>query len=754
MNINDPKAFNDVKIFDGIPHHVQEVTNGCSISHGKESSTTFTDMFGRNVQMATNSDGRLFCAEGYNRAAWDMRCGNLRLSQDGKTLYRRDPDMSGALEKLHTWHEVASLEGEYGVPRGVKQIHGWTTFIMNETERNPRVVHGMRLGNRAYFRQNGSVVETAINEDDDIAFEFCDPKILESPKLLVSQARHWCEWLTEDQHSAENLARMFATPFLEPYKHLTYVLYGGGGNGKGIILGRMAAQYSNYASSFDTKRFAEGKGFTAEQESRKIVGKYWLFDEEADVLDPASMTQIKRLSTGDPVVARRIGENAMTFKPKATLTIATNNPFISTQAEASSRRFVFVRMKEGRSAADFTELLDFIDKNGMQPFLRCSCYLWKHGDNPYMDVTIGGEDDMTDAEEWVRDRICADGYAISSDNPFTKRFLTSSRQKLGLKSSVRRVGNKVQRVLTVESENRFAPYREAYEKDLSALQPEENTDVAPIPEPIDDVTMAKTDPQTYGFRSTLAPAEAHGEDAKKSFVWNSYKDNSSDAADRSRILSKSEAYAVVPANGFIVVDMDTAEDDGPSGWDIVNREVGRYGTPAFPATYLVKTPSGGVHAYYSIPKGYSGKIKNVAHPAGMPVDTRLERKGYVIGALSQTDNGTYELCDIPAGKIPSLSPEFLSWFRDHDYFYPDRSARRQQTIKVDSPEPEARPDMSPIPEGQRNQTLHDWTYGRLLNHPDNKANIHDNLIQRGRLSGLTDHELETIWGSVTRELNR
>lgn len=752
MNINDPIAFNNVKIFDGIPHHVQEVTNGCSISHGKESSTTFTDMFGRNVQMATNSDGRLFCAEGYNRAAWDMRCGNLRLSQDGKTLYRRDPDMSGNLEKLRTWHEVASLEGEYGVPRGVKQIRGWTTFIMNETERNPRVIHGMRFGNRAFTRENGKVVDRKIDENNDDAYEFCDPQILESQAILTSQAKHWCEWLTEDQHSAENLIRMFATPFLEPYKHLTYVLYGGGGNGKGIILGRMAAQYSNYASSFDTKRFAEGKGFTAEQESRKIVGKYWLFDEEADVLDPASMTQIKRLSTGDPVVARRIGENAMTFKPKATLIIATNNPFISTQAEASSRRFVFIRMKEGRSAADFSELLDFINKNGMQPFLRCSCYLWEHSDTPYMDVTIGGEDDMTDAEEWVRDRICADGYAISSDNPFTKRFLTSSRQKLGLRSSVRRVGNKVQRVLTVESENRFAPYREAYEKDLDSLEPAAQDGPVKIPEPLKGVTMGMVDPQTYGFRSTLAPAVAHGEDQKKSFVWNSYKDNSSNAEDRTKILDRSEAYAVVPAKGFIIVDMDRSKDGGESGWDIINRQVGAYGTTAFPTTYLVETPSGGVHAYYAIPKGYSGKIKNVAHPEGTPVDTRLERKGYAIGALSRTDSGEYQLCDIPAGKIPPLSAEMLAWFRSNDYFYPDKNTRQQPAAKIDAPEPQANPDMSPIPEGQRNQTLYNWTYGRLANHPGNKDNIRADLFERGKLSGLDEHELETIWGSVTREL--
>ena len=63
------------------------------------------------------------------------------------------------------------------------------------------------------------------------------------------------------------------------------------------------------------------------------------------------------------------------------------------------------------------------------------------------------------------------------------------------------------------------------------------------------------------------------------------------------------------------------------------------------------------------------------------------------------------------------------------------------------------PDMTPVPEGQRNSTLHAWAYGRFKNHPENEHQIHDDLLKRGRDSGLADAELDQIWKSIKRSLN-
>lgn len=755
----DPPEWRAIRVFDGIPNYVNEVINGMTVIYHKKTNS-FTDMFGNTVDMPVNSNGHTYYAEGYYRAAWDLRCGNLRLSEDKKTLYRRDVDMSGKTRKLRTWHEVASLEGEYGIPSGRQRIRAWNRFIFNEADKNPPVYRGMRFNNYACLRTRNGVEVYQLNDDDDKAFIFCDMNAKtdkETVKWQFHTACQWTTWLTADEHSAQNLTRMFATPFLEPYKHLTYVLYGGGGNGKGILLGRMARQYPKYASAFNTKRFADGKGFTAEQESRKIIGKYWLFDEEADVLDQNSMTQIKRLSTGEAVVARKIGENAMTFQPKATLVIATNEPFVSAQAEASNRRFVFIRMKEGRSAKDFETFINWIDANGIIPFLYASCYTWaKCGDNPWNDVTIGGQYDMTDSEEWVRDCICRDGYAISKDNPYGKRFATTSRNKLGLRSTaryVKKLGATI-RVLEVNDEKRFQPYREAFENDMANAQVEEEeqtfgSDIPNLPNPINVTKTSTIDPETYGFRCKLAPAIAHGENQKKSYEWHSSKPNQDDQQARDIILNHEQAYAVVPDQGFIIVDMD--RDASEDGWARVNTQVGLYGTTDFPRTFLVKTPSGGVHAYYRIPKQWQGRIKNMAHPNGIPVDTRLENKGYAIGAQSVLDMGSYELCDLPENsQVPDLSPAMIDWMKDNGYMEEPRKRRKPNlTIPTAS---EAEPDMSVVPEGQRNQVLHDWAYGRLANHPENANGIKQDLFSRGRMSGLKDRELTTIWNSVTRQL--
>ncbi|WP_288270958.1 hypothetical protein [uncultured Bifidobacterium sp.] len=64
-----------------------------------------------------------------------------------------------------------------------------------------------------------------------------------------------------------------------------------------------------------------------------------------------------------------------------------------------------------------------------------------------------------------------------------------------------------------------------------------------------------------------------------------------------------------------------------------------------------------------------------------------------------------------------------------------------------------RVDMSIIPEGQRNDRLHAWVFGRLANHPGESLRIRQDLFQRGHASGLGDAELAGIWNSCVRELS-
>ena len=174
------------------------------------------------------------------------------------------------------------------------------------------------------------------------------------------------------------------------------------------------------------------------------------------------------------------------------------------------------------------------------------------------------------------------------------------------------------------------------------------------------------------------------------------------------------------------------------------------------------------HAYYLIPPELQGRLKNAVHEKGLPVDIRCEGKGYVVGAGSHISGGDYLLLDLPDGQPPMMPPRMVRWLIDHGYVTepdgqastpkPEHAARipslselMRRPVTVGSIA-NGKPDMTPIPAGSRNNDLHAWAYGRLLNHPDNAEAIRRDLFERGQTSGLKESELETIWQTIRRQL--
>lgn len=64
--------------------------------------------------------------------------------------------------------------------------------------------------------------------------------------------------------------------------------------------------------------------FSTEQETLKLIGRLWAFDEDADTITVELTTLLKKISTGDMLVGRRIRENGISFHNRATLAIASN----------------------------------------------------------------------------------------------------------------------------------------------------------------------------------------------------------------------------------------------------------------------------------------------------------------------------------------------------------------------------------------------------------------------------------------------
>lgn len=728
---------------------VQEVLLGLRETDNPDQQD-FQDRLGRGISIPRDLRGkhsRPWFADGYAEALWDYRDASMLLGDDEKTLYVRDVDESGTPRLLDTWHAVNSIEDEYYVPRS-QTTRGWYPQMVAECKKlDKRVKHGVKFANCAFLRLDGKVqCVYAGSEEFDQPYELTFDVPYDAQ--LASMAGGFLVDVTENKHSARNLARMFATPLLEPYKHLSYVLYGDGGNGKGILLGALSGSFPDLAKPVDAQTLLGGRrgqgGFSSDQEASKLLGTLWVYDDDADTITIEQMTALKKISTGDVIRSRKIQQDSVDVKPRCTFVIATNNPVITTMTAASARRFAYVRMRDGRAPGAFDGLLAFRAQYGVAPFLMASCMEWLYGgDEPYRDIVIGGHVDLSQAEQWIVDEIVAHGYAVSGSNPYRENAMDhkNSISKLGLKSCVKKVDGKAVRVLAVADEQRFAPYRAESE---TSYEQADTVTAVDAPEPIEcDVQPSPSD---FGFDCDFVSA---GPD-KKAINWK--KQVEDDRVDTS-LRPDTPAYAVVPAQGCMVLDMDRSQDDGQSGWDIVSEQVGSYGSADFPSTYLVRTPSGGYHAYFRVPESLQGRLKNAAHPNGVPVDTRVERKGYVIGAGSVTDAGMYEICDVPAdGVIPVMPLRMILWLEEHGYVegYDPAPVR---SVRMPASRPSmGRPDMTPIPEGQRNVTLHAWAYGRLVHYPEDKDRIKGDLFERARISGVSESEADTIWKSLCRQL--
>ena len=707
---------------------------------------------------------------GYQKAIWDLREGHLRWCPSEHRLYRRDTDMEdhpGERRTLNSWHPVKSIEAEYCIDRPTAQQPGYSAAIVREAQRVQwfaQVERGVRIDPCVWVRRDGRVVQ--VRDEPDLAVtQTFDTRGMS--REAVQQAERICRWLTVDEKSYRNLVRMFATPWLEPFKQLSYVLSGHGGDGKSLVLSQVVLNTLGVGKvfpAFNTTQFCEVGGFTLNRESMAdaMDGMSFAYDDEAGSVSEDMLPALRALSTGTPMQARVQGGKYHTVTPSATIVLLTNQGFADSSESSDRRRFVKVEFhaNNGRSYDEYHAIELFAHEHPAA-FFALSCELWKHeGDTPEI-VNLSPARQISDEMYWLITEIEANrerfNQPVASRERYRAEFHRSIDdgvlQLLGLKNATSKaIGPTQQRVVRVADWDRYEQY-------LNAVNESVITDVVvPPPAPIEGVVES---PDVFGFACDYVRADAR----KVARNWKQLA--ASPNVDTSRRPSDAAAYAVVPREGYVVVDMDVP-DHGDTGWTVLNQQVGRYGSAAFPTTYLVGTPSGGVHAYYRVPAAIAGQLKNAAHPHGMPIDLRVDGKGYVIGAGSHVESGDYRLLDVPTDDVPELSLDMCRWLIDtpgyvesHTPMLPtvsDDGAPRPSIARLIATTPgtadSSRPpvDMSPIPEGSRNTDLHAWAYGRAANNPDNWLNIRLDLFERGRISGLPESECATIWGSIMREL--
>lgn len=764
--------------------------------------TIVTTIDGRNLQLVcqggTEEDHRKkepVVAAGYQKAIWELREGHLRYCPSQDRLWRRDPDMAdheGERLLLNSWHPVKTIEDEYhigGNARSSDRNPLYSATILREAKRSQwfeQVERGVRCDPCVWVRRNGKVV--CLRDELDIAVTQTFTPVGMGNQAL-KDAERILRWLTVDEKSYANLCRMFATPWLEPFKQLSYVLSGHGGDGKTLIarqalLGVLGV--GKVFPGFSVQGYCAGGGYTLGRESMndEMDGKAFAYDDEACAVTEDMLPLLRALSTGSQMNARVTGGRYRVVTPTATMLYLTNMQFADSSENSDSRRFIKVEFHQskGRSYDQYHAIEGFCHRHPAA-FFVLSCRLWERSDEPEI-VNLSPARNISDEMFWLISEIASNeeqyGDPVAVKGDYRKEFHTTIPQSLmdvlGLENARSRAlpGKGQPRVVRVVNRDRFDVYRNSALNDET--RPEDNWVQRALSKPsrdsllpLDDVgdchDLAGIVESALAGNVGFAPCEGKARktggpvDGKVSLSWKRLNPSDESHTDSTFITDKMTRYAVIPLGDCFVIDCDKpSEADGPDGWQCLQALAGDYGSQALPATLVTRTPHG-VHLYYRMPAGMDvSLLKNAVHEQNLPIDLRVSNKGYVIGPGSVIDGNRYELVDLPAGVVPEASDAVMRMLKDFGYTNePKQEAPSLSLDDVMADRPAASrshgvPDMSPVPEGQRNSTLHAWAYGRLKNHPENERQIQADLFQRGRVSGLPDGELDQIWKSIKRSL--
>lgn len=327
--------------------------------------------------------------------------------------------------------------------------------------------------------------------------------------------------------------------------------------------------------------------------------------------------------------------------------------------------------------------------------------------------------------------------------------------------------------------------------------------IPPVPSPI---KMGSREAQraihaTYHVEGDLIPVTPDKDKHPKGKWKNENRANGTATKLTKTWPGNEEACAFIPTGHTVILDLD-CHSDGDSGWDVLNKEVGTYGSDAFPETLGELTPSGGVHLlYYVDDLKFVARLKNeshpknASHPDGIEVDVKCDGRGMATCAGSVIpEKGTYRVCSLPKGnRLAEMSEAMKSWLAHNGYVKEDpavterkrkeEEARRariraereaRRALGEDSSKPdflntmesefdEAIDNVATAPSGGRNSLLNATAYG-LFNkskrwyseYPDedwlDDEEIKSRLVAAGIEAGLGTSEViatvQSAWSGV------
>jgi P4 family phage/plasmid primase-like protien len=165
-----------------------------------------------------------------------------------------------------------------------------------------------------------------------------------SPARVGGPCSRWHEFLKQVTDGDDQLAaylQRFAGYALtgSTCEHVLFFFHGSGGNGKGVLLGILAAVMGGYATVAPIEAFTESRGDRHPTELAMLQGARLVTAQETEQGRAWAESKIKSLTGGDLISARWMRGDFFTFKPQFKLAIAGNHrPVLKTVDEAIRRR--------------------------------------------------------------------------------------------------------------------------------------------------------------------------------------------------------------------------------------------------------------------------------------------------------------------------------------------------------------------------------------------------------------------------------
>lgn len=329
----------------------------------------------------------------------------------------------------------------------------------------------------------------------------------------------------------------------------------------------------------------------------------------------------------------------------------------------------------------------------------------------------------------------------------------------------------------------------------SAVEPDdEDLEGGPCPAELLDMIDAASRPKSFGLPSKLEAAaekldaagvrgqiipckggDDYGKAKRPTVSWKAAEAKAEAEPDTLEVYKpvRADAAAIVLSPKQVAVDLDLPKEKDmsrPSGEKIIATLM----PEAFDAARaVVRTASGGMHLIFDAPEGI--ELVNRAHPgagktidprlpiyrAGLPIDVRTS-KGYVVMAGSEAAGREWSLVSTtPTPGAPHPMPKSLLALLDaYGFVKHEDSAAILKAIAPRGRDPftgllsanAGQPDLSPVAEGSRNDTIHAQCYGRHVNHPDECARIDRETMERAAASGLPEDEARSMVRSVHQAL--